>query len=636
MTSIERTAYPHIAANKSISQKTLDTLYILTTEEFDYINQNIRGNRMQLNFAIQLKTFQNLRYFFDISETPRVIINHLRKQLKLPHNLSPFYNHPKTLSRHRSRIREYLKIIPWDTKKEQSAQRVAIHAAHKASQTLNHPADIINVVIEELIGKHFELPAFNTLDRLVRHVRSKVNQAIFQIVTNYLKTNNLLAQIDNLLIVEKEETYSAYQRLKQPPKAPTLTNFKEYICYNHWLMSLGFIERYLKDIAKVKLKQFAEEAKSLDIDNLKDLSEKKKYTLIACLIYQAQQMAKDTLGIFVCKTIFAIHKQGKKKLAILKEKLYDKMQDLAKLMLGIVGDYQEAPQQTKSFVSKFRKKIEDQGGFEEVADLCQKIIAYNSNNHIPFLWDYFRSKRSVLFNFLSALNICSSTQNKDIIRVLDFLAKNRYCRSDSLVLDENISLSFCSEKWKNFIVLGKPEDKIVSRRYLELGAFSYLANELRSGDLFIEGADAFSDYRHHLLSLEECNLLGKEYLQNLGFPKTAEEFVSLLQNNLLQMARKADKLYPQLPDFFISEEGIPVLKKAPTIKPSPKTVKIVEKIHHRMPERRLLDILCLTHHLTGWAYEFAHLSGAESRLQNPIERYILNVFCQGTGPYTGG
>ena len=50
-----------------------------------------------------------------------------------------------------------------------------------------------------------------------------------------------------------------------------------------------------------------------------------------------------------------------------------------------------------------------------------------------------------------------------------------------------------------------------------------------------------------------------------------------------------------------------------------------------MPERSLLDILCLTHHLTGWAHEFSHISGADSRIDNPTERYIFNVFCQGTG-----
>ena len=50
-----------------------------------------------------------------------------------------------------------------------------------------------------------------------------------------------------------------------------------------------------------------------------------------------------------------------------------------------------------------------------------------------------------------------------------------------------------------------------------------------------------------------------------------------------------------------------------------------------MPERSLLDILCGTHHTTGWAFEFGSLSGSEARFEKPIDRYVLNTFSQGTG-----
>jgi hypothetical protein len=107
-----------------------------------------------------------------------------------------------------------------------------------------------------------------------------------------------------------------------------------------------------------------------------------------------------------------------------------------------------------------------------------------------------------------------------------------------LTLDEGVNLNFISETWKKFVFVGKSEEKTVNRRYLELCAFSYLANELRSGDLFIPGADAFSDYRHHLLNLEECDLLAEEYLKELKFPRTAEEFVALLKDNLEKWQEK--------------------------------------------------------------------------------------------------
>jgi hypothetical protein len=87
MTSLERTAYPCLSANKTISEKTLNTCYTLTVEELDFIHKYLRGNRQQFNFATQLKTFQNLGYFIDFSETPKSIHQFIKKQLKLPHNL---------------------------------------------------------------------------------------------------------------------------------------------------------------------------------------------------------------------------------------------------------------------------------------------------------------------------------------------------------------------------------------------------------------------------------------------------------------------------------------------------------------------------------------------------------------------
>jgi hypothetical protein len=210
-------------------------------------------------------------------------------------------------------------------------------------------------------------------------VRAKVNQTIFKNVLHQLQTNQLIATLEKLLIVEKEETYSVYQKLKTPPKSPTVTNFRNQVKHHDWLMSLGQIGPYLIGIPKVKLKQFAEEAKSLDVNNIKDLSEAKKYTLIACLLYQAQQTVKDSLGTFVCKTLFSAHKHAKRKLIKLKENIQAETKAVAQMMLDSTTDYKEKPRHTKAFASKFKKRIDTKGGTDNVISMCKKIIAYHSN-----------------------------------------------------------------------------------------------------------------------------------------------------------------------------------------------------------------------------------------------------------------
>lgn len=231
-----------------------------------------------------------------------------------------------------------------------------------------------------------------------------------------------------------------------------------------------------------------------------------------------------------------------------------------------------------------------------------------------------------MFDLINSVQICSSTQNQNILGVLNFLKDQRFSRSDTISFNAEIDSSFISGVWKKVVFIDEKE-KIVDRRYLELCLFSTLANELRSGDTFISGADSFSDYRQHLLTIEECNVSVEEYLARLNIPHEEDMAVDFLKNKLIQKAKYVDELYPNLPDFIIDEDGTPVLKKTTTEKPSKHTSKMVEKFYQRMPERSLLDVLSLTHHLTGWAHEFGHISGSDTKFVDPIERYIFNVFC---------
>ena len=67
-----------------------------------------------------------------------------------------------------------------------------------------------------------------------------------------------------------------------------------------------------------------------------------------------------------------------------------------------------------------------------------------------------------------------------------------------------ISLKWISGKWKK-LVTGEtlPNKSItkVNRRYFELCLFSKIMQELKSGDLYVEGSHDYSDYRDQLISV---------------------------------------------------------------------------------------------------------------------------------------
>ena len=137
MTSIERTAYPRLNANRVISQKHLYASYTLSTQEIDHIKNIVRTNKLRLHYALQLKTFQDLGYFVEIDQIPQAILLHLRKQLNMIHNIKIPILHATTLYRHRQSLRRYLNITPWEMKGNNSARRAAIRSAYQSAQTLN-------------------------------------------------------------------------------------------------------------------------------------------------------------------------------------------------------------------------------------------------------------------------------------------------------------------------------------------------------------------------------------------------------------------------------------------------------------------------------------------------------------------
>jgi hypothetical protein len=299
MTSISRTAYPRLYANQRITQRELDSYYVLTQDELDYVKQNARGDDLRLCLAVQLKIFQQLNYFPDPLSIPRIITDHIKKQLTFISDKATFhYQHDSAIRRHYEAIYAYLNVAPWKKQKSEDAltiqnpvEHYAIQEAYTAAQTMNNPADIINVVIEALRNKHYELPTFNQLERLVKHTRNLVNRKIFLKIEQQLSPKEKEG-LETLLIIRPDYNRTGFNGLKQLPKNPTINHFKELIKHHEWLMSFGNVKKYVENVPLIKLQQFAEQAKSLDASDLKDLSSTKRYALMVCLIYRANVKQK--------------------------------------------------------------------------------------------------------------------------------------------------------------------------------------------------------------------------------------------------------------------------------------------------------------------------------------------------------
>ena len=179
MTAIDRTIYRRM--KRSYTTKELIEAYTPTEEERRFVTTMTRTVQNQLNLMLWIKLFPCLGYFPALGEVPTVLVDHVRQALDLAAEVVPRYDHDRTLYRHHQVVREYYLILPYG----KEARRVILRTLLRAVRTMDNPADIINAALEELIKQRYEMPAFSTLNRLTRRVRTLVYGRLCQMGSPY-------------------------------------------------------------------------------------------------------------------------------------------------------------------------------------------------------------------------------------------------------------------------------------------------------------------------------------------------------------------------------------------------------------------------------------------------------------------
>lgn len=534
MSSIERTAYPRYPTKRKIDQKELNRAYTFTTEEIKLVHQAASTSKSQLSFAMQLKTFQRFDYFIELTDVPQEIIEHIRRSLNFHYRLAFGYRTNKTLYRHRKIIREFLGVKRWgweevNGRKIHPGMKSAIRFAYDTAQSMNNIADIINAVIEHLIHSSYELPRFYRLNRLVRHTRHTVNNRIFRDVQNKLLSIPKKNQLNNLLKCQSGVQRSLFDKLKDSPRRPTIQRFREFLEHFHWLETFGDVALSLAGIAQIKLEQFAEEANSLTADELKDISEPKRHTLIASLIYKSQADAKDSLSVMFCRLVSIADKQANHEL---NSHLENAKEDTCKV-IGLLKEITENAKSTDNdtdLVKKLHEQINCHGGYDTVINRCDDILIKHGKEHRIYLANKLQKRRSLLFKLLKALQLKSSTQDDKLILAIQFILDNETRRVD--YIQGSVDLSFASQFWVNRINKKADEETKINRRELETCVFEYTKKHLSSGDLFVKGAKTYADYRAQLMPWKECQEYLDDFCQEIGIASDPDKLIDELKAQL--------------------------------------------------------------------------------------------------------
>ncbi len=575
MPSIHETAYPRLKS--TLTKKELDEFFSPTADELSLAQASFNSKNSRLAFLSMLKTFQRLGYFIRLNDVPKRLISHISYSLnigKAP-DISD-YDDSGARRRHISVIRNYLKVKPYD----ESGKKVLLDAMRETALTKEDLVDIINVGMEELLRLRFELPAFSTLLRAAQYARSQVNTEIYLKVSQELGSHGK-ALINDLLRVPKGKTRSFWDLLKTDPGKPTVKTLREFVSHLEWLRTWYVSLDVLNNIPDSKLRHFAAEAKSLDTARMQEMEVNKRYTVASALLRLQVAHRLDDLGEILIKRIQKLHTKGNQALLEYRQQHQAETDALIDILHNVLVAMRDTPLPEER-LSAVESAVGNNA--EQAIERCEAPSAYANDNYAPFLWQFHKGHRKILFGVLDNINLISTTQDKSTEAAISLILQHRNSKSSHVNVKE-LDLCWISDKWWKFLTGSNKREiqpQFMDRRHFEVCVFSQIIHELKSGDLCIPGSDKYSDYREQLISWEEFENSVADYGTKAGINTNVAEFISELQKLLEDTAVAVDQSFPDNQSLRI-ENGEPMLSK-PGKKEDPAQLKKLEQRTPRQDE----------------------------------------------------
>jgi TnpA family transposase len=672
VTSIERTAYPQF--KKLTSARVLHVFFTPTAEEIAWSRERTKTPEAWFAQVLDLKCFQKMARFCSLEEIPEVVVDHVRRCLELGADVVPGHGAARTAKLHRKQVR-VRQGVKYDKVR---ARAIAAAAIRKTAEKQNHPPDLINVALEKLLEASLELPGFSTLDEMATRIRAEVNAELFSLIARRMGADGR-QRMQALLSTAGLDGRSMFNRLKKPAQRATWSRFKAQAEYLDQVEELGDTAAWIEGVSPGKIADFAGEAAAQDVDTLSRYEPTKRLALVACLVHTARMQARDDLAEMFCKRVAGNLKKAKTEL----EEIQKRQRATSERLIGtyrsvlehldpdrpadqdddVTGEEAGGPEPTseqRDGASRAVDVVRQAGGFAaQLADI-EEVSAFHGDNYEVLVHRFFRKDRAVMFELVDKLELVATSTDDSVLAALEHARAHWALRRDFIPVPPPVGsaaevdrfvdtdnaggvgtagwdmsgIAFASGNWQR-AVTDRRRPGMVARKHFEAMVFTYLAEELRTGDVAVVGAGAYADWRANLLTWQQCQPLLNKFCADVGLPNTAAGFVERLRNAHLDAAAELDAGYADNADLVIGEGGVPTLKRRRGSAAPAAVEQLAEAIARRMPERSLLSIVSRTAHWLGWHHHFGPASGSDPKIKEPLDRYCMATFTGGVnmGPY---
>lgn len=373
MSAIQETAYPRFRTD--IPQQELDAVYTPTSGEQRWARRRTRPILERFFLLLHLKAYQKQGFFSSSVDLPGDLRRHIAQCVGLDKQPTKAqrqqYDRSATRKRHIPWIRTYVGSRTLD----EAAHAWLSSQATKAAESREVLTDIINILLEELVRHRFEIPGFTVLLRLAKDARATVNDRCYRSIVSELN-DETKALVNDLLVSPPGIEISGWQRLKREIRKPTNKEIRSYLQHLKWLK--GIVEQLpgVKSIPVTKRRQFAHEARALDVAKMARIPARKRYALAVVLIRQQYAQALDDTAELLIKLMRQLETTAQQNLLTYQMEQTQRTDRLVSCFKDVLTAMEAEPNPWQSLQAVIGDKR------QEWLDECEEHLAYAGNNYL--------------------------------------------------------------------------------------------------------------------------------------------------------------------------------------------------------------------------------------------------------------
>src|SRR3954462_7554775 len=427
-----------------------------------------------------------------------------------------------TTSEHQGRIRDYLKLVVFDTRQAKALENLVFEESCRLEQT----ASLLSRAREFLKGRRVLFPAESVLLRLVGEQKKRAREHIVSKLAGSLSPG-VVEVLDGLLEVKEGEAVSGLQGIKANPAKPSATAMQGLADKLAAIEATGTLAVDLSWLNANYQRALFHYVRKCSADRLREAGRDRRLASLVCFLRQSYRDAVDQAVDMFDKFLTRTHTRAEHELSdqMRRQRQTIKAALAALLPRGAIildDSVGNAALRSRLFAAVPREALEAQ-----VAGLDEWVTGKKSDvvHGLVRRFSHLRQFSPVLLRALEFIPDAGDDEvpSLEAIRVLKEMNADLKRK-----LPEDAPTDFIPKRLLPFVVTDGTPD----RKAWECALLLKLQDDLRSGNLSVKHGKRFGRFEDYFLPRERWEPLRESFFQRSGLPADPKDVPGYLTKRL--------------------------------------------------------------------------------------------------------